>query len=326
MGTFFDRLARQSTDAQSCFLCGALDGARLTLEHVIPQWAQRRFNLWNESITLLNGTAIRYRSLTIPCCLECNNLKLKPLEDVMSEAVRGGVAAVREVPPVTVFLWLAKLVYGLLHRELFLPVNRMDTGAGPIVVPDFIRQFEMVHRFLQATRSSIDISNVPTSVLVIETQVPMIPSAQWDFRDSPLTLFVAVRMGPVAIIASLMDGGAQAPLMADVDAQLPQPLHPMQYLELAAQACYTSTLATRTPTYAMSDGPDAVRAFQMPLGGLSGKPIFDDWNESEYARLLSAYTEVPFEVIYQPPNVMTWLRDANGVRRISLAESPWPPG
>src|SRR5262245_49103738 len=65
-----------------CFLCASpiIDGL-YTLEHVVPAWAQRRYNLWDQRLTLLNGTDIPYRHVTIPCCDDCNGYRLKPMED-----------------------------------------------------------------------------------------------------------------------------------------------------------------------------------------------------------------------------------------------------
>jgi hypothetical protein len=54
----------------------------------------------------------------------------------------------------------------------------------------------------------------------------------------------------------------------------------------------------------------ATQVIQMPLGGLSMKPFFDDEVPADYARLLSYYTEVPIDHVYQPPDrVRTWLHE-----------------
>ena len=63
-----------------CFACGgkADDGVG---EHVIPRWVQRRFDLSSKLLTLINGTRIPYRQLTVPCCLSCNNGFLREIEN-----------------------------------------------------------------------------------------------------------------------------------------------------------------------------------------------------------------------------------------------------
>ena len=58
-------LDRIPFDHHHCFLCGK-DSAD-SLEHVFPAWLQRRFQLWDQQLNLLNGTPIPYRNLTVPC-------------------------------------------------------------------------------------------------------------------------------------------------------------------------------------------------------------------------------------------------------------------
>ena len=55
--------------SKTCFVCS---GPANTREHVIPTWLQHRFDLWNQTLTLPNGTTIPYRYLTIPACATCN--------------------------------------------------------------------------------------------------------------------------------------------------------------------------------------------------------------------------------------------------------------
>jgi hypothetical protein len=52
-----------AADFDTCFVCG---GKATTVEHVIPSWLQRRFNLWNQHLVLPNGSAIPYRQLRVP--------------------------------------------------------------------------------------------------------------------------------------------------------------------------------------------------------------------------------------------------------------------
>src|SRR6516164_3296134 len=89
-----------------CFLCGVpLSPDRNTDEHVVPKWIQERFELWDKTLMLLNRTQIPYRKLTIPCCLACNRDHLGKIEERVQKACDQGAQAVRELPPLTLFLW-----------------------------------------------------------------------------------------------------------------------------------------------------------------------------------------------------------------------------
>ena len=53
-----------------CFLCAnSITAGHYTLEHVVPTWAQRRYNLWDQRLSFLNGTYIPYTRGrgAIPC-------------------------------------------------------------------------------------------------------------------------------------------------------------------------------------------------------------------------------------------------------------------
>jgi hypothetical protein len=55
-----DQLEDFSDPRTQCFLCDAdLHTREATSEHVISVWAQRRFELWDQHLTLLNGTEQR---------------------------------------------------------------------------------------------------------------------------------------------------------------------------------------------------------------------------------------------------------------------------
>lgn len=52
----FEQLESNRFDESSCFLCGTnLNKTNRTLEHVFPKWIQKKFDLWDQKISLLNG-------------------------------------------------------------------------------------------------------------------------------------------------------------------------------------------------------------------------------------------------------------------------------
>jgi hypothetical protein len=132
---------------------------------------------------------------------------------------------------------------------------------------------------------------------------------EWDLTDNVETMFIGCRLGRVALFAVLGDGGAQQPYEQAYEDIAPIDLHPIQFRELCAHFSYRSTIATRTPKYIITQRtPHEV--YQMPLGGLSMKPMFEDWDLETYAHFLAYYTEVDVSHLYVPPDkTMTWLHD-----------------
>jgi hypothetical protein len=120
-------------------------------------------------------------------------------------------------------------------------------------------------------------------------------------------MFIGCRVGKVGLLAALADGGAQQPFEEAYDDLLDVELHPLQFRELCAHVAYRSTLATRTPKYITAQGQPHL-VYQMPLGGLSAKPMFEDWDSRTYAHYLAHYVGEDVEHLYAPPDkVMTWL-------------------
>ena len=94
----FKQIEEHTYSNDHCFLCGCqLNDENSTVEHVIPKWLQREFNLWDQKITLLNGTLFPYKNLTIPCCFDCNNIHLKPFEDKVKKAFEDGFEGMSSV-------------------------------------------------------------------------------------------------------------------------------------------------------------------------------------------------------------------------------------
>src|SRR5262245_21851225 len=138
---FFEAVLKRKFGFSTCFLCGCRLGRKNRAnEHVIPKWVQKKYKLANQQLHLLNGTTIPYRQLTIPCCFTCNNKHLEPLEKRMSRAVAAGASAVRTLDHHDLFLWLGKMFYGLLYRELFLPWDRAGKTRGKITNKQLLKR------------------------------------------------------------------------------------------------------------------------------------------------------------------------------------------
>lgn len=314
---FVRKISSRRFGHSHCFLCGRrLNSKNRTDEHVFPKWVQNRFSLWNQRLTLLNGTKIPYRSLTIPCCFECNNRHLRPLEDRVCEATLKGHKAFVKLDELTLFLWFGKILYGLLYKELFLARDRKSGSKAKIVPRHLIKSFGLHHLFLQAARLPFKfLPAIPASIFIFHLSTPHDKQLQWDFRDCVPLLSISCRIGSVGILAALQDGRAQQDCL-DVFWHRYQgtKLHPLQFTELTAAFFYTASLMNRVPKFMIVDeSPTLVHVAQNPLMGFSLKPIFDKWNQEDYAHVLSQITGLPLADVFRPPtNVLSWLHDEYG--------------
>lgn len=319
----FDAVGAQRLGRELCFLCGRrLTPTTRSNEHVFPKWLQHKYGLWNEQLTLLNGTHLRYRQLTIPCCKACNNSCLAPIERSVEKAAAEGPAALRRLSQRALFLWLSKIFYGIIFKEGLLLADVQDPDAGKLVPRSGLQLFRMHHYFLQAARVPMRFLDFfPASIFVYRIQKYRETKLQFDFRDYPPGLGISLRMGAIGIIAALQDGGAQRELHGDYLRRFhAYALHPLQFTELIASFFYKTALFNRTPKYIIAEGEKSLNVMQMPLQGLSRKPIFDDWDQETYARILAFHTRTPVERLFTPPDrVMTWLNGPDGQpRRLDL--------
>ena len=324
--SLFEAVLKRRFGKSTCFLCGKRLGSKNRAdEHVISKWVLERYDLWNEDLTLLNRTSIPYRQAVIPCCYDCNNQHLQTIEKAMSEAVEGGPDGVKALDHHSLFLWCGKIYYGLLYRELSLKRDRASRSNQTIINREFLQMYQMHHFFLQSARVPMNFCDFhPASIMVFETQEPVNPKLKWDYSDNH-NLFFSCRMGRVGIIAFLQDGGAQRGFFPYFDEYKTFALHPLQFQEIVAKCFYKSLLFNRTPKYIMVND-DPILVMQLPLGGFSNKPLYDEWSQEHYAFTLSRITGIPMEQIYYPPDkVMSWLRNEDGsLKHFDSYTMPWP--
>jgi hypothetical protein len=185
-----------------------------------------------------------------------------------------------------------------------------------------LKQFALHHLFLQAARMPFRFEPaIPASIFVFKVAPPNETKLGWDFRDSLSLMTVACRIGHVGILAALQDGGAQRDSQ-DIFWRRYQKykLAPLHFTELSAAFFYASSLLNRVPKFMIAESRGSVLVVQSALQGFSLKPIFNDWTQEAYARLLSQMIGLPFERVFVPPTgVASWIHDAKGrihLRRI----------
>jgi hypothetical protein len=288
----------QEASRDRCFFCGQqFEADQLTREHVFPKWLQRKLDLWDHELTLLNGTSIRYRNLTIPACAPCNGVVLSRVEDEMSRSMPGGAPKVRELGHERLFVWLAKVFFGILYAEALLPSDRAKKDSERIVSPEVLRGLEHLHFLMQAARTRYEFQSPDTkyhtSILVFPLQQHPEPDHRFMYRDDIEFGCIALRLDTVGFIM-VLDSGAQEKLAdAALSALYSHNLHPLQFEEITALVFTTARSFTRSPGHIIGTGGGRVQIIQMPMGGLSTRPVFEGIDHALYARMLAEFTGQP---------------------------------
>lgn len=295
-----------------CFLCGqVLSGINSADEHIFPKWLQNRFQLWDKSLELLNGTTIPYRRLLIPCCKQCNSYFLSQVEDSIRKAHSSGFETFKALPRLMIFQWLSKIFFGLLFRELSLLNDRRDPSLGFVVSEEMIKRYRVLHYFLQSVRLPFVFRAFQPWSIFIFRLLPFNDERDFDYYDVLHTLTFGLRLGEIGVIASLQDVGLQEQLQAKLQVVLePLRLHPIQFAEIMARVTYGNLQMTRDPKFMISEAPDPRHPTEVilsPLAGLSNKPVLREWESSEYAHVLHHYWSeygITFEQTFTEPNLV----------------------
>jgi hypothetical protein len=317
-----DPFLRKVVSESSCFLCGSQED--ISKEHVFPKWLLNKHDLWNQKLTLLNGTLIPYRSLTIPCCASCNTIYLSKIENQISAAITEGYCACSCLDPLLIFQWMAKIYYGIIRKEVTLQLDRSSEKSPPIFPKEWFDDLHMLHVFMQSIRRPLRFSfESPFSVLVANLH-NLGQGKNYNFRDAISHPIASFRSGEVGFIVAFEDAGinqdSYGKYINDVNGRK---LHPIQFDELYTKVCYQSSLVNRTLKYVTGipeDETQPISIVMMPIGGLSASPVLDEWDQEVYAVALAAVLEpwigpktIEDESFYKSPNlVSTWMTDSDG--------------
>lgn len=320
----FDAVRAHEFSRTVCFLCGApVDEAGCTREHVFPRWLLSEFDLWDVPVILLNGTAVPYRKLVIPCCNQCNSVHLGRIENAVKTAFDGGAEAIVALDRKILMAWTLKIFYGLLYREVFMTMDRADPSQGSIVTPENMERYQMLHFLLQSCRIPTTFSHIqgdiPASIFVFSLQQPSDNRSRFDFRDDILHNTLYLRMGHVGILAAF-DAGAQAVEGREYFGQHQgRALHPIQFAELGAYMFAKARHLLRNPTVVFSESPKGLQFSVTSIAGAHLGSVFSEWSHEEIVGTLVSFLGYPREIVEPiPQRVATWLTDQNGLRDISL--------
>jgi hypothetical protein len=271
---------------------------------VIARWLQREYGLYDKKLTLLNGTLIRYRQLTVPCCADCNTGYLSGLETRVQAIVSKGEVA-DQYEAMEVGRWLAKTLVGILVRETGLFLDRSAPALGKIAPADILEDFRHCHLVLQSGRKRMRFEGLhgpyPFSLYWYRISEP---EDAFDLSTNLGGQSIAMRVGRLGM-AFINDGGLQMENGPGGPFGLNgATVSTAQFAELAARIHYKSTLRDATHAYVHTETPDELTMMQTsvrPFTGLlpSGETkIFDDWNEADFSRVAEVITGLPRAVFY----------------------------
>ena len=262
-----------------CFICDAPltllrpSPQQRTREDVMPNWLRRAFEMPNteSGINLPDGTpGPAYEDVLVPCCATCNNVAMSAVENRVASAWRQGFHAFTQLSRSDIFLWTAKIVYGILYRQTNPWNFKTNAASTPTRTEAAFEHFLLTRTLLKGFIKPVvvDAPASPFSILCFPLLTGSEPKLNFNFRDSPgWPLAIALRMGPVGVIVSFEDCGM---LEHWYDTNLKSivgghALHPLQFAELVARAFYYGGLYGLNFSYTQLDSDTALYLGLRPI-------------------------------------------------------------
>jgi hypothetical protein len=226
-----------------CFLCGNDNAAELTREHVFPKWLQHEFSLFEKELTILNGTNLQYRYLTIPCCRECNGVYLSRMEQAFQALWKRQFSDLTPEDRIVIFQWTAKLLYGTLYKELSLAMDRKDATKGMILTPAIIENYSMLHLLLQSIRIETKFHDpVPWSIFAFRYE-----DTSYDYFNDIEHLCLSIKLGKVGVTVVFEDNNFVERYFHRLKGLYQFELTSPMFYEVSARVFYGSRLLLKTP-------------------------------------------------------------------------------
>lgn len=310
----YNPFERLTFNDKTCFLSGEeAINEKLT---VFPDWVLEAYQLYDKSFKLLDESIITYQDIRVPC--SANTLiALSKLENEVKDAFSSGYEAVNALDEKKLFQWLAKMVYGMIYYETTVGIRQQaSVGERLSFSQSLLHKFGNFHLMLQSLVRPVEFDGaLPWSIMVFPVKNE---PGTFSYRDEINTLACSLRMNDFGIIACLQDNGANQRYHKDIlEKATSKVLSPIQFEELCGRFFYSAYLFNRLPEYTILPTPETIFIEAMPLRGISNKPLFDDWIEKTYAKVLENFWkpwDVPyFQILKNPEKAISFLEDAENL-------------
>lgn len=301
---------------RNCFLSGATLNSEEELIHIFPQWLMSRYQLEDKPFKMLDESMATYKDLKLPCSATVNETFIEPLNNEIADAFSKGYEAVKQLDSLKLFQWAGKLLYGIIFNEIRSGIKlQRSQGEDFNISQSIIHKFSNLHLMLQSINQNIIFEDfTPYSLFLFKVNNT---AEEFGYRDEINTLTFALRINDFGLIICFQDNGANRSYHKEILAKIEgKVLHPIQFEEFSARVFYSAYLFNRLPEYTILSVGDEIYIEAMPLRGITGKPLFDYWQNKTYGQVLENFWKnwgfLLLEIIKDPENPMSFLLDDEG--------------
>lgn len=272
---------------------------------------------------MLNWNRVSYGELYIPCSAKSAE-KAMELEHTVQEAFEGGYEKVKELPHDTIFLWMAKLLLGILYHDIEYSIDLGHRRRHPYKLsPLMTRKFTTLHHMLQSLVKPVRWTETPYSIVVKEVSYSQ---DVFNFKDETKNLNFSLGMNDFGIVACLQDRGFNKEYHHDLLQKMGDTkLHAIQFEELGARFIYSNFLMKQLSGW---DCKQEGEAFVLSPTDPEEKPQFAHWEDRLYASVLEDYWKIwgldPADIYTFPNAAMSFLINESTNQFIQPEEIPLP--
>lgn len=276
-------------DEKTCFLTGE----ELTKEDeyimVFPEWILNQFDLKGKKFTMMdNFTNINYEDFKLPCS-EKVKVAFSTLENEIEAAFHKGYDGVSSVDKQKLFLWMGKIIYGILYQDLLIERKKQEAKKLEFKISDALKKrFSWFHLMLQSLVAPIQFGNIkPWSIAIVQLKYS---KDVFNYRGDTINLFFSLGMNGFGIIALLQDNNIVMQKESDLLQKLNRTiLHPIQFEELKARFTYSNYLLKHKRTFKIKEENDSIKIEAVTPLPEQNNTLFDIWDNNLFADVLTEY-------------------------------------
>ncbi len=301
---------------RNCFLTGQTITPEENNVQVFPEWLMSWYDLQDKPFKLLDESTATYKDLKVPCSAYINETFIEPLENEIKAAFNIGYEAVKNLEELKLFRWAGKLLYGIIFNEVKSGIKQQqEKGEEFNISQSIIHKFSNLHLMLQSINLPVFFEEFkPYSIFLFKVTNNI---QEFGYRDEINTLTFSLRIKDFGLIVCLQDNGANKIYHKAIQKKIrSETLHPIQFEEFCGRVFYSAYLFNRLPEYHLLVAGDDIYIENMPLRGISSKPLFDHWINKIYGQVLESFWKnwgfLLLEIIKNPEKPMSFLFKPDG--------------
>ena len=154
-----------------------------------------------------------------------------------------GFTALDKTDEKTIFQWTAKIMYGIIYKELSLKIDRTKKASDTILLPEVLESYATLHLFLQSIRVKTEfLAPEPWSIFIFNYT-----DQTFNYTDDLVGLSFSMKLGRHGVTITFEDSSVIGQFLALLKKLETIPLNEVQFFEVTSQVFYAKRLTLNAP-------------------------------------------------------------------------------